>query len=196
MIGDKLIVSAAHGTQVSSYAESIVHSDSFLVQIFIKNFLDVVLRASLDLSENNITDYINEIIVQLSNRISIFRSNQGNGSVNPSLLRKLEDCGSILISKLNSLKQRDAASIRLVVSHGDLNPENVFVDPQDETVFLIDPRDSKYRDVAYDLNTFLGYFFVFCRVTHISRTPTGLQIINPIGYEINLVIGFLLSQLT
>jgi len=52
--------------------------------------------------------------------------------------------------------------MRLVVSYGDLNPENIFVNPECGTVYLIDPRDSTYRDVAYDLNTFLGYFFVFC----------------------------------
>jgi len=40
MIGDKLIVSAAPGTQIASYPEPVVssQSDSFLIEIFIKKF--------------------------------------------------------------------------------------------------------------------------------------------------------------
>ena len=128
-----------------------------IVQIFIQNFLDSVLRTSLDPSQINITGYLNQVIDQLHNRISVFRNNQGN-VVDPLLLllAKLESYGYILIRKLEILAQRNDVSIRLVVSHGDLNPENIFVNQECGTVYLIDPRDSTYRDLAYDLNTFLG----------------------------------------
>jgi len=196
MIGRALVVSAAPGIQISSYVESGMY-ERRIVQIFIQNFLDSVLRTSLDPSQINITGYLNQVIDQLHNRISVFRSNQGN-VVDPLLLllSKLESYGYILIRKLESLAQRNDVSIRLVVSHGDLNPENIFVNPECGTVYLIDPRDSTYRDVAYDLNTFLGYFFVFCGSTRISETSTGLQIINPIASEIISAIDFLLSKLT